>query len=235
MNDSPDDAGTPRIEIGRRVLVCPGGHAPKAVRLGDDHLLVAARTGLTGVGNNSSVSVVESQDGGRTWTGPRVLIDSRHDERVQMMSRLPGGGMLLGFTRRSNGACKGMLMNSSDEGRSWDDPFELGAGTVRLRLPVRGCDGAAGRRTPAHRLRRLLPGLRTWGQAPGTKGGFHPLLPLAGRRSMGVRRPDFPFHDPTPSPAPLLGFAAGVAAQRGAGGGHDLRGVAQAAPWLELW
>lgn len=138
MSYSSKAAGAPRIETGGRMLVCPGGHAPKVVRLGEDHLLVAARTGLTGVAKNSSVSLVESRDGGRTWTGPRILIDSTHDERVQMMSRLPGGVILLGFTRRSNGACKGMLMTSSDEGKSWDDPFELGPGPFDYVYPFGG-------------------------------------------------------------------------------------------------
>ena len=138
MSHSPEEAGTRRIDIDRRVLVCPGGHAPKVVRLGDDRLLVAARTGLTGVADNSSVSLAESRDGGRAWTEPRVLIDSRDDERVQMMSRLPGGELLLGFTRRSDGACKGMLMTSADEGRNWDDPFELGPGPFDYVYPFGG-------------------------------------------------------------------------------------------------
>ncbi len=138
MNYSSEAAGAPRIETGGRVLVCPGGHAPKVVRLGDDHLLVAARTGLTGVADNSSVSQVESHDGGRTWAEPRILIDSRYDERVQMMSRLPGGGILLGFTRRSNGTCKGMLTTSDDAGRSWDDPFELSPGPFDYVYPFGG-------------------------------------------------------------------------------------------------
>ncbi|MDE2926955.1 MAG: exo-alpha-sialidase [Acidobacteriota bacterium] len=138
MSHSAEEPGTPRIEIGGRVLVCPGGHAPKVVRLGDDHLLVAARTGLTGVADNSSVSLVESRDGGGTWTRPRTIIDSRDDERVQMMSRLPGGALLLGFTRRSNGACKGMLMTSPDEGRNWDHPFQLGPGPFDYVYPFGG-------------------------------------------------------------------------------------------------
>ena len=138
MSLSSETSGAPRIEIGSRVLVCPGGHAPKVVRLGNDHLLAAARTGLTGVARNSSVSLVESQDGGRTWTEPRVLVDSRHDERVQMMSRLPGGRLLLGFTRRSDGVCKGKLMASPDEGRSWGDPFELGTGPFEYVYPFGG-------------------------------------------------------------------------------------------------
>jgi len=138
MSLSPATSGAPRIEIGRRVLVCPGGHAPKAVRLGDDHLLVATRTGLTGIARNSSVSLVESRDGGRTWSEPRILIDSRHDERVQMMSALPGGAILLGFTRRSNGVCKGMLMRSCDRGGDWQDPFEMGTGPFDYVYPYGG-------------------------------------------------------------------------------------------------
>ncbi len=138
MNYSSEAAGAPRIETGDRVRVCPGGHAPKVVRLGKDHLLMAARTGLTGVANHSSVSLVESRDGGRAWTEPRILIDSGNDERVQMMSRLPGGNLLLGFTRRSNGACKSMLMTSSDEGRNWEDPCELHAGPFDYVYPFGG-------------------------------------------------------------------------------------------------
>ena len=138
MNYSSEAAVAPRIETDGRVLVCPGGHAPKVVRLGGDRLLAATRTGLTGVADNSSVSLVESRDGGRTWTEPRILIDSRHDERVQMMSRLPGGIILLGFTRRSNGTCKGMLMTSSDEGRNWEDPFELRPGPFDYVYPFGG-------------------------------------------------------------------------------------------------
>lgn len=128
----------PRIEIENRVEVCLGGHAPKLVRLGRGHFLVATRTGLRGLVKNSSVSLVESFDSGRTWTKPRVLIDSDYDERVQLMSRLPGGEILLGFVQRNNGTTRANLMISYDEGRNWDDPVQLDPGPFDYIYPFGG-------------------------------------------------------------------------------------------------
>src|SRR2546430_240677 len=41
-------AEQPDIEIERRITVCPGGHAPKVVRLESRRFVMAVRTGLRG-------------------------------------------------------------------------------------------------------------------------------------------------------------------------------------------
>ena len=185
MSYSSEEAGTPRIDIDRRVLVCPGGHAPKVVRLGDDRLLVAARTGLTGVAGNSSVSLVESpgwRPGLDRTSRPHRFAGRRTgaDDEPSPRRRTPAG-FHPAVRRRLQGNAHDFGRRGQELGRS----LRVGAGTVRLRLPLRGGDGAPGRRTPAHRLRRLLPGLRTRGTSRGNERATSPSSSARGTEDDG--------------------------------------------------
>ena len=112
-------APKPAITIEDRITVCPGGHAPKVVRLASGRLVMAVRAGLTGVGSNSSVALVESADGGRSWSPPRQIYDSPDDDRVQTLNLLPDGTLLLGFVAEAGGRAQAYWLRSSDQGRSW--------------------------------------------------------------------------------------------------------------------
>jgi photosystem II stability/assembly factor-like uncharacterized protein len=115
----------PGVRIERRISVCKGGHAPKAARLDRKHMILAARTGLRGTSANSSVSIAESTDGGRSWSPPRLLWDSPKDDRVQSLSVLPDGSLLLAFIQEGAGRAEAFLMRSRDRGKTWSDPERL--------------------------------------------------------------------------------------------------------------
>ena len=111
----------PQLEVERRVIVCPKGHAPKVTRVGPRHLLVGARTGFA---RANSVSLVESLDNGLTWSAPRSVFDSPDNDRIQTLATLPGGDVLLGFVRKDlkDETARAYLMWSQDKGQSWSKP-----------------------------------------------------------------------------------------------------------------
>ncbi len=113
-----------QLEVERRVVVCPKGHAPKVTRVGPTHLLVGARTGFA---RANSVSLVESFDNGLTWSAPRSVFDSPDNDRIQMLATLPGDDVLLGFVRKDlkDETARAYLMWSQDKGRSWSRPTLL--------------------------------------------------------------------------------------------------------------
>ena len=110
-----------QLEVERKVVVCPKGHAPKVARVGPKHLLVGARTGFA---RANSVSLVESRDNGLTWDEPRTVYDSPENDRIQMLGTLPGGDVILGFVRKDlkDERAQAYLMWSEDKGQSWTPP-----------------------------------------------------------------------------------------------------------------
>ncbi len=118
------NSSEPRLEVVRRVVVCPRGHAPKVTRVAPKHLLLGARTGFA---RANSVSLVESLDNGLTWSEPRSVFDSPYNDRIQMLGTLPAGDVLLGFVRKDlkDETARAYLMWSQDKGQSWSQPTLL--------------------------------------------------------------------------------------------------------------
>ncbi len=131
------NSSKPRLEVERRVVACPKGHAPKVTRVGPKHLLLGARTGFA---RANSVSLVESLDNGLTWSKPRSVFDSPDNDRIQMLGTLPGGDVLLGFVRKDlkDETARAYLMWSQDKGQNWSQPTLLDPAPYEWLFPYGG-------------------------------------------------------------------------------------------------
>ncbi|HEU4421044.1 MAG TPA: exo-alpha-sialidase [Pilimelia sp.] len=107
-------------------------HFPDVVRLADGRLLVAYREGAGHVSHEGRICTVESDDGGRTWSPPTVVVDSEHDDRDPKLGVTADGAVLLSYfvidwtTRPRHTALGTYVRRSDDGGRTWSDPVPAG-------------------------------------------------------------------------------------------------------------
>lgn len=108
---------------------------PDVCRLNDGRLLCAFYDGWTHISlpnaehpNGGRITGVYSNDEGKTWSEPIVLIDTPLDDRDPSLVSLDDGRLLCNwFTYEpvANGKaaqCRLMLAESSDEGQTWSEP-----------------------------------------------------------------------------------------------------------------
>jgi hypothetical protein len=109
---------------------------PSAVRLADGRVLVVWREGLGHVRSVGRIVAAESGDDGRTWSEPRVVVDTIYDDRDPMVVQLANGEILLSWFQIDWSvrpyACPGVLVaRSVDGGASWGGPVFVGSGMVQ--------------------------------------------------------------------------------------------------------
>lgn len=104
------------------------------VRLDDGRLLVAYRDSVAHINQDGRILVVESDDGGRTWSAPRVAIDTQVDDRDPKLMQMRDGTILMNFFRtdwtgyRENPATRlgTYVCRSVDGGATWSEPVLVG-------------------------------------------------------------------------------------------------------------
>lgn len=100
---------------------------PDIVKLADGRLLVAYREGVSHIGQDGRIFIVESGDGGRTWSAPRLAVDSPYDDRDPKLMQTRSGAVLLSFFEtdwsESPATIRGtFVVRSEDAGASWSAP-----------------------------------------------------------------------------------------------------------------
>ncbi|MCU7725654.1 glycoside hydrolase [Actinoplanes sp. KI2] len=109
-------------------------HFPDVVSLGGGRLLAAFREGTGHLGPHGRISVVDSEDGGRSWGEPRVAVDGSYDDRDPKLARLADGTVLLSYfvidwsggpRHTTHGT---FVRRSEDGGRTWGEPVVAGMG-----------------------------------------------------------------------------------------------------------
>lgn len=109
-------------------------HFPDVVSLGGGHLLATYREGTGHLGPSGRISVVESEDGGRTWGEPRVAVDGPFDDRDPKLARLADGTVMLSYfvidwsTKPRHTTHGTYVRRSEDGGRTWSEPVTAGIG-----------------------------------------------------------------------------------------------------------
>jgi hypothetical protein len=104
------------------------------VKLRDGRLLAAYRESVAHIDQDGRIMVVESRDQGRTWSTPRLAIDTAIDDRDPKLVQTRNGTILLSFFRTDwTGYPPGpvtlvgtFVARSTDGGRSWGEPVEVG-------------------------------------------------------------------------------------------------------------
>lgn len=87
-------------------------------------------TGGSGDHAPSDIAAVWSEDGGRTWTEPEIIIPNRGDLNTMSVSllRLNDGRIMMSYLTKdrfyemAQGNCRPWVQFSSDEGETWTEP-----------------------------------------------------------------------------------------------------------------
>ncbi|HEX5205421.1 MAG TPA: sialidase family protein [Actinoplanes sp.] len=109
-------------------------HFPDVVSLGDGRLLAAFREGTGHLSPEGRISLVGSEDGGRTWGTPWVAVDGPFDDRDPKLARLADGTILLSYfvidwSSKPRHTTHGTFVRrSTDGGRTWSEPASAGMG-----------------------------------------------------------------------------------------------------------
>jgi Neuraminidase (sialidase) len=119
----PTQITVARAEPGLRL------YFPDLVRLADGRLLAAYREGADHMSQVGRIMVVESADGGQTWSPPRTAVDGPFDDRDPKLVQLADGTVLLSYfvidwsTRPPRHTTHGPFVRRSDDGgRTWGEP-----------------------------------------------------------------------------------------------------------------
>ena len=120
----------------RATLVEGGGHFPVLIRLQNDELLGVVRGGAAHRGQAGRLDLLRSGDGGKTWTGPSVLVDGPTDDRNPGLGQLADGTIVAAYMivtweydttggepKKTGQRNEGVhTMRSTDGGLTWSAP-----------------------------------------------------------------------------------------------------------------
>lgn len=105
---------------------------PDIIALDDGRLLAAYYEGSSHVGPDGKIFVTESSDAGRTWSAPRLAVETPYDDRDPKLAQLSDGTILLSFfetdwSRKPVDLRGTHVVRSEDAGATWSDPVEVGS------------------------------------------------------------------------------------------------------------
>jgi photosystem II stability/assembly factor-like uncharacterized protein len=129
-------AQLPAPKVERTPIATGQGYFPVANRLQDGRIAVVLRGGAPHLGIKGRLDIVFSDDEGRTWSKPSVVIDSEMDDRNPAFGQAKDGTLVVGYWHCANYDDKGQynaelekqgksqtkVTRSTDGGKTWSKP-----------------------------------------------------------------------------------------------------------------
>ena len=187
---------------------------PSVTRITGGRLLAAYYDSPAHLSTVGRISMVESRDDGRTWSPPRVVLDTKWDDRDPNLTITRSGRLLLSYFAVDNGPAQSagqsvgvFVVRSDDDGATWSEPARvetplMGAATSSkivetsngdLLIPLYGANDDESRSRVT--IVRSRDGGRTWPRlgtldvaaVPGIDLS-EPALAIAGERMLVIMR-----------------------------------------------
>ena len=137
QKDPNDESGVARVEgIEDFPVVKGAGYFPVLVKLKHGSLGAAVRGGDGHIGIKGRLDWIHSEDGGKTWSDPDVIVDSKWDDRNAGVGVMQDGTVVMAYAEASTYNAEGkwdrscgkytlFYVYSLDNGRSWSDKIAL--------------------------------------------------------------------------------------------------------------
>ena len=137
QKDPQDESGMARLEGVEDLPAVKGaGYFPVLVRLKDGSLGAAVRGGDAHVGIKGRLDWIHSEDGGKTWSEPKAIVDSKWDDRNAGLGVMADGTVVMAYAEASTYNAQGKwdtscgkytlyYVISTDNGRTWSDKIAL--------------------------------------------------------------------------------------------------------------
>ena len=121
----------PRLESAERVVaVKGGGYFPVLIKMHDGALGAAVRGGAPHLGIEGRLDWIHSEDGGKTWSEPAVIVDSEFDDRNPAVGQMPDGSIVMAYGETNSYNSEGKYdtsvggftkyyVRSTDKGKTW--------------------------------------------------------------------------------------------------------------------
>ncbi len=120
--------------LARSAVVTGQGYFPVALRLQDGRIAVVLRGGAGHLGIKGRLDMVFSEDEGKTWSKPTLVVDTPLDDRNPALGQAKDGSLVVGFWRTANYDDQGKynpklekpvdtwVTRSLDGGKTWSAP-----------------------------------------------------------------------------------------------------------------
>ena len=142
MNDN--EMNVPRLSTAERITaVRGGGYFPVLIKLQDGSLGASVRGGAPHAVNiEGRLDWIHSEDGGKTWSKPEVIVDSELDDRNPALGQMADGTIVMAYAEAgayddegkfytSAGAFIMYFVISTDGGKSWSAKQQLPHGPIK--------------------------------------------------------------------------------------------------------
>jgi len=142
-----DEMDVPRYESAERVVaVKNGGYFPVLIKMRDGSLGAVVRGGAPHIGIKGRLDWIHSENSGKTWSDPSVIVDSQYDDRNPACGQMPDGTIVVAYAEASTYNAQGNFdtsvgayimyyVISNDNGKTWSKKQLLYPGPIRNGSP----------------------------------------------------------------------------------------------------